>query len=326
MKKNTDIGNYIVHYFQHKESNEKDPVLTAWLDENESNRKLFRQYERIWNESVHYMEKVTFDSNAAWENINHIHQQKNRSHRRLRNLYYTLSGVAASALLFLALSLFGVFDKEDVLFVSMNANYGSRSDITLPDGSTVKLNSGSDITYSYNPQKKIREVHFQGEGFFEISKSNDPFVIKTKDNLEIKVLGTSFNLQAYPEDRIIQASLVEGCIEMSIGKQILHMRAGDIAVFDKNTHQVERKEGILSHTYGWIDNKLYMHNMSLADVCKHMERWYNVEISVQPELGELIHYNGVLQEQTITDIMNSLSHLSKISYQMKGKHISITAK
>ena len=72
--------------------------------------------------------------------------------------------------------------------------------------------------------------------------------------------------------------------------------------------------------------KLYMEDMSLSVVCKYLERWYDVEITLQPGLGEKIRYNGVIQEETVTDVMDALSRLSNISYHVKGKHISITSK
>ena len=86
----------------------------------------------------------------------------------------------------------------------MSADYGNRSEIMLPDGSLVKLNAGSEVVYSYDPKKKTREVDFQGEGFFDVSKSKDPFVIKVAGGLNVRVWGTSFNLQAYTDDPVIQ--------------------------------------------------------------------------------------------------------------------------
>ena len=115
------------------------------------------------------------------------------------NIGYIISGVAATLLLVLGFSKMGVFDKQPEMLVRMTADYGSRSEVVLPDGSVVKLNSGSDITYSYNAKEKIREVNFQGEGFFDVSKNKIPFVIKMNNGLRLKVHGTSFNLQVPPQ-------------------------------------------------------------------------------------------------------------------------------
>ncbi|MDR2914844.1 MAG: DUF4974 domain-containing protein [Tannerella sp.] len=326
MQDNTDIGNHIINHFFNEEKEPKDPVLIEWLDESELNRKAFDRYRKIWNESGYYMETSAFDSGMAWEKINDINRKKERSGRRLRSVYYTLSGAAASILVILALSLMGVFEKDSDVLVRMNADYGSRSDITLPDGSVVKLNSGSDMTYSYNSRKNVREVSFQGEGFFDIAKSNIPFVVRIENGPEVKVLGTTFNLQAYPEDQVIRTSLLEGSVELTYEGEKVVMGSGEMVAFDKKTSVLRLESGVLSHTYGWMENKLYMDNMSLTDVCKYLERWYDVRISIPAEIGESIHYNGVIQEETLSDVLEALSRLSNISYHVKGKNISITSK
>lgn len=104
------------------------------------------------------------------------------------NIGYIISGVAATLLLVLGFSKMGVFDKQPEMLVRMTADYGSRSEVVLPDGSVVKLNSGSDITYSYNAKEKIREVNFQGEGFFDVSKNQD--TVRDQDEQWITLKGT----------------------------------------------------------------------------------------------------------------------------------------
>ena len=146
------------------------------------------------------------------------------------------------------------------------------------------------------------------------------------DGVEVKVLGTSFNLRAYADDPTVQASLVEGHIELGHNNDKLKMKAGDMAEFNKRTSTLKQLSGDVSHSYGWLNNKLYMDDMSLTDVCKYLERWYNVDIHIQEGLGKNIHYNGVIQEETITDVLEALSHLSNIAYHVKGKNISITPK
>lgn len=319
------INDHIVDYLLGGNKEITDPVLQEWLAGSKLNRQELDRYRKIWQESGGYMDIGVFDTDRAWEKVNKSNRQKGILRKRLNNTYYTLSGIAVSILLMILLSLAGIFDKEQEISVSLTADYGNRSEIALPDGSTVKLNSGSDITYVYNSKKKIREVHFQGEGFFDVSKSKTPFVVKMDGGVEVKVLGTSFNLKAYADDPTVQASLIEGRIELEHEKDKLTMKAGEMAEFDRRTNRLKQIDGDLAHSYGWLNNKLYMDDMSLADVCKYLERWYDVNISIQGGLGR-IRYNGVIQEETITDVMAALSQLSNITYHVKGKNISITSK
>jgi len=327
MEEHIDIKDRILtHFMEYEGKDISDPVLIEWLEEDETNRKSFYQYQKIWKESAYYMAMEEFDADRAWRKVNEINQKKVRINRQFKNIVYTLSGAAASLLILFILSFMGLFDNQEDVLMSMATEYGNRSEVKLPDGSVIRLNSGSDITYTYDTKKKVREVQFQGEGFFDVAKSDKPFVVRMANGLEIKVLGTSFNLQAYADDQIVQASLVEGSIEMSHKENQILMEAGDIAVFNKTTNKLASAEGLLSHSYGWLENKLYMDDMPLAEVCKYLERWYNVDISLQPGLGENIRYNGVIKEESISDVMDALSRLSDIRYIVKGKNISITSK
>ena len=283
MEKKKQIGEHIVDHLSERMNEEiVDPVLDEWLAEDESNQEDFKRYKEIWKETGSYLEQKTFNAQYAWDKIDRINKKRYNKRKRLVNIGYIISGVAATLLLVLGFSKMGVFDKQPEMLVRMTADYRSRSEVVLPDGSVVKLNSGSDITYSYNAKENIREVNFQGEGFFDVSKNKIPFVIKMSNGLRLKVHGTSFNLQAYTDEKTVEASLVE--------------------------------------------DKLYMDHMPLASVCKYLERRYDVTIHLQKDLGNSIHYDGVIQEETITDILGVLSRLSDISYNVKGKNISITSK
>jgi ferric-dicitrate binding protein FerR (iron transport regulator) len=210
----------------------------------------------------------------------------------------------------------------------MSTTYGSRSEVVLPDGSLVKLNAGSNIKYHYDKISRIRKVDFSGEAFFEVAKSKKPFEILTPDGLKVKVLGTKFNLSTYPDDHMAQTSLFEGRVELSkAGSSSWVLKPGEMAVLDKTSNQISYAKGEISRSTSWMQNKLYMENMSLEDVCKYLERWYDVHITLSDEqLGEKIHYTGVLKEQTVLDVLNALCHLSSITYELKGKEITINGK
>lgn len=327
MDERKQIGECIVdHLSGGKNEETTDPLLDEWLAEDESNQQDFKRYKKIWKAAGSYVEQESFDARSAWDKIDRINKKREKRRKRIVNIGYLVSGVAATLLLILGLSITGAFMRQPEMWVRMTADYGSRSEVSLPDGTVVKLNSGSDITYSYNAKEKIREVHFQGEGFFDVSKNKIPFVVKMANGLRLRVYGTSFNLQAYGDEQTVEASLVEGCVELDHGNDKLLMNAGDMAVFDKQTKKIKPVSGVLSHSYSWLEDKLYMDHMSLISVCKYLERRYDVTIHLQKDLGDRIHYDGVIQEETITDILEVLSRLSNISYNVKGKNIRITSK
>ncbi len=326
MNRSKDIENRMLRYLLSGQERITDPVLTDWIAESDSNKSIFLQYKKIWTESGYYIEQSAFDTEHSWQKLNEKNREKAKAGKIIKNVCFAISGAAASLLILFALSATDFFNSQTEIVSSTTTAIDNATEVVLPDGSVVKLNSGSEINFSYNPKKKIREVIFHGEGFFDVSKRKDPFVVKMSNNLEIRVFGTSFNLRAYDKDHIVKAALVEGHIEMSYLNDKLPMKSGEIAVFDKQTKEMKHIDGILSHTYGWLEKKLYMDEMSLNEVCKYLERWYNVNINLEQGLGENIHYHGVIQEETITDVLDALSRLSDIKYQIKGNNICITDK
>jgi len=198
--------------------------------------------------------------------------------------------------------------------------------VTLPDGSKIKLNSGSTLSYHFNSLAKVREVSFAGEAFFEVAKAQHPFVIHTPDGLDLKVLGTTFNLTAYPDDPIIKTALVEGKVELSnrLNEKLL-LESGQIAGFEKKSQSLDYLGDELSHAIGWTQNKMYLDNTSLREISIRLERWFNVRIQIVPEnIGDQIRYTGVLEEKTVQDVLDALGELSNIRYTMKGDKIIIS--
>jgi ferric-dicitrate binding protein FerR (iron transport regulator) len=324
MEENKHIGLHIVEYLLNGGNDDiDDSVLAEWLAASESNRADLMKYKKIWEESRSYPDMELFDEKLAWQKTNETIQRKEKFRKRLTHFYYVASGIAAAALLFFTLSYMGLM-KDTTAYVSMTANYGSRSEIVLPDGSKVKLNAGSSIRYAFDRKKNIRELQLQGEGFFDVAKSKSPFVVNMVNGVQVKVLGTTFNLCAYEKDKTVQAALLEGNIELSCDAGKLNLQTGEMAVYDKETNELKKESGIPEHAYGWVNSKIYMEHTSLAEVCKKLERCYNVEITLSGNIGETFHYDGVLQEESITDVLTALSKLSDIKYTINGKNINIS--
>jgi len=329
MEEQFPLGEHLVdHLLNEQQSTVADPQLDKWERANPENKHEFGKYQKIWTATDDVLTLQKFDSEKAWEQVDSkLEILKTRS-RRLKNIVLVVSGMAATLLIFLSLTFYTDLFSTSGATLSMRTTYGSRSEVILPDGSVVKLNAGSNLDYHYDKISQTRKVDFSGEAFFEVTKSKKPFVIETADGLKVKVLGTKFNLSTYPEDRTAQTSLFEGKIELSQnGSPSLILEPGQMAILDKKLNEIKYTEGEISHTTSWMQNKLYMENMSLHEVCIKLERWYDVRITlISNDLGEKIHYTGVLKEQTVLDVLNALCHLSSISYKLNGKEITISGK
>lgn len=302
-----------------------EPELEKWINSSEENQKVYEKYRKIWQGSSDIARMKKFSPEKAWTIIDRKIISTNRKKRRLNNILYTTAGMAASLLIILGLSLFTDIFSSKAEYIELTTNLGNRSSVILPDGTGVELNAGANLAYRFNKYKKTREVRFNGEGFFEVAESPKPFIVQTPAGLTLKVLGTKFNLKAYSEENTIRTTLIEGKVELNVpGNKSLVLEPGQIASYDHVKKELNFTDGLVDHDLGWMNNKLYMDNMSLRDVCTILERSYDVKIVIRDtELGNKIHYTGVLKEETIYDILYALSVLSEIKYHIDGKNIII---
>lgn len=319
------IINYLLSEDEHKSSSVE---LEGWIADDDTHKESLNQYTRIWEQGRILSRRNHFNYQQAWLKVHKEIGRKNVFKKRMQSFGYTAMGMVASLLLFLGLNIFtNIFSSNEIALV-VSTNYGNRSQTTLPDGTVVELNAGSSLSYHFNSRKKIREVQFRGEGYFEVAKCQIPFVVNTKEGLDIKVLGTKFNLTTYAEGNCIVTTLVEGSVEVkSPNNKIMILKPGQTASYDKTGRKLISVDANVSNMLGWRNNKLYMDNMSLQEVAKKLERWYDVIIEFEnPEMGAKFHYTGVLQEETVYDVMNALSRLSNIKYKSTGKKFMLSEK
>ncbi|OQY96621.1 MAG: hypothetical protein B6D37_01485 [Sphingobacteriales bacterium UTBCD1] len=226
---------------------------------------------------------------------------------------------------------------------------GSKSRVELPDGSVVWLNSGSKLTYDKNFGKDIREVSLSGEGFFDVTRMKEkPFIIHTS-SINIKVLGTVFNVKAYPQDKRTETSLIRGRVEVTIrsrpndkiilspneklvvenneivepGKNESGLRKIDSPATDSmlplmsiNKLRYGAEDSSLAET-GWINNKLIFRDETFEDLAIQMERWYNVSIEIRDHELQQKKLNGIFESETIEEALTELKEMIPISFKFE---------
>jgi len=179
--------------------------------------------------------------------------------------------------------------------------YGKRSKITLSDGTVVHLNAGSRFVF---PEKFVgnqRKVLLVGEAFFEVhSNKEKPFVVKTlEEDMSIKVVGTKFNVSAYPTDESITTVLKEGEVHIVKQKNIFQktatvLKPGQLALWDKKEGKIELATVNTDNYTLWTEGLLYFQSESLVNITKKLERFYNIEIEYVTTFDNKIHITGKL--------------------------------
>lgn len=194
--------------------------------------------------------------------------------------------------------------------------YGNQSKITLADNTVVWLNAGSRLIYPSQFSGETREVLLFGEAYFEVTKNDkQPFVVKTSD-LQVKVLGTKFNISAYAEDKIIQTVLAEGSVAIRRNNAGLFEREqvlnpNQLAAFNKNSAETRIYEVNAAYYTLWTKGLLSFDEVDFNRILKKVERFYNVSFRFEePTLG-LIRISGKLDLKQHREEV--LEYLEKVS-------------
>lgn len=194
--------------------------------------------------------------------------------------------------------------------------YGSRSVITLADGSMVWLNAGSRLIYPSQFVDKTREVFLVGEALFDVKKNEtQPFVVKTAD-VKIAVKGTRFNVSAYPEDYSVQTVLAEGSVEINRNNASLFEKGvtlvpGQMAYFNKKSKDTRIINVDVNHYTLWTEGLFNFSNTDLNRITKRLERYYNISFHFDDPLSGTIQITGKLDvTQTMSEVFEYLSKLT----------------
>ena len=198
--------------------------------------------------------------------------------------------------------------------------YGSRSKITLADGSLVWLNAGSRLIYPSAFVDKKREVLLVGEAFFEVTKNEkQPFFVKTAD-VEIKVLGTQFNVSAYPEDYSVQTALAEGSVELSCSNAGLldkkvKLAPGELAYFNKKSKETVIYNVDVEYYTLWTQGLFSFSNTDLNRIIRKLERFYNIRFQFDDPLKGSIQITGKLDvTKEKNEVFEYLSNLTGLDF------------
>lgn len=268
----------------------------------------------------------------VWEKIR---QQEQASLRRRRFMGSTLwLGIAASIVLLVGASLFIPYVAGKYAAVRTNTvrvPNGKTYKLTLSDGSSVRLNSGSTLVYPITFKDSIRQVELIGEGYFDIAPDKaHPFIVKT-DKINVRVLGTIFNLRAYPDDDNVETALLQGKIEVelpNVNKKWVLNPLQKLSVEGKSNpliklsaiRKLDREDKMDTET-AWLQNILAFENESFGELAKKLERRYDVQIIFKDPRLKAQLISGVFEKETLEQSLDILTLTTPFTYEVKGKVI-----
>jgi ferric-dicitrate binding protein FerR (iron transport regulator) len=215
-------------------------------------------------------------------------------------------------------------ESEKVAMTKMTTPPGIQSQIELPDGSHVWLNSESEIYFpsTFKGQER-REIELTGEGYFEVvSNSKKPFIVSVGNELNVKVTGTCFNISAYKNEPEVSVALVKGGVTIQkekdgTGRLLAKMKPGEVAKFDKEHHEISvAGDKDLESYISWKDGKFIFVNEPFESVLRRMERKYNVKYKIED--SQLLKYRitATFLDETLEEFLRIITVSSPIKYEI----------
>ena len=359
----TEIDNLILRYLSGETSEQETRQIQEWLQGKKENRQLFARHKKLWlgcRELAGYdAEQVKSDRIKVDLKIRNFELQLklNRANWRIRLLSY-----AASVILLIGMtSLWYVMRKDTpvkqhiIAFTGgeIEAPYGSKSLITLPDGSKVWLNAGSKMSYPPDFGVTSRNVYLTGEAYFDVAKMEEiPFFVNT-DVMKIKVYGTTFNVKAYKDDDIVEATLDSGAISIirnDSPNQEISVEPNQKITIPRNKQKIPASPATASNSNStatstvmpkpleslniqkvksteaitaWKDNRMIFDQEPLESLAKQLERRYNVQVHFSDERIKSIRFTAAIKEMPIDQVLEAISLSSPIRYRIKGTEVTL---
>lgn len=302
----------------------------------------------------------------AWKRVHRtivrtkpLHLMNSAAHFVIRN-----RGIAAAFLSVIVITgamlggyLLRPVPQPDEAITTIYSPAGQRTEITLPDNSKVMLNSKTTLKYSAAFNTSNREIFLDGEAYFDVKKGNLPFEVKT-EALNIRVLGTAFNVKCYSDEAVAEATLVRGSmivekldnesnvseeIKLKPNQKVVINKVRESLIAEKEdespgqanatraaevkVHQAKSLNLVDSYdtqkSTGWIDGLLIVEGESLGDLSKKIERRYDVTIVFMSETLKTFKYTGTLKEYSLEQVLKALEATSPIDYRVDKNMVYI---
>ena len=212
---------------------------------------------------------------------------------------------------------------EKLAYNKVNVPRGGEYQLTLSDGSKVQLNSMSSIRFPVQFAQDCRLVELEGEAYFEVSKTGQPFIVQTK-GMKIEVLGTTFNISAYANEEY-QTTLVSGSVKVQTengSNRIL--KPSEQACITSGSNQINVRNVDTAFYTSWIHGKINFKDQRLDDIMKTLARWYDMDVVYENEATKELRFGCYVNRYNeITPLVKLLEQTGRVTVTVEGKTIKI---
>lgn len=314
--------NLLLHILTGEASPEEKEEFYHQLENKEKERELFFEVKSLWLRYSMQNTIVTADSDFEnlWETISRKKKQV--------SWFVGQQILRYAAVLIFVLGLGGVagyfvgqnkLKYPDSGIQKYTATRGSVSIVEFPDGTKVWLNSESELTFREDHKTKQRLAELTGEAYFEVAHRNDcPLMVKV-GNFIVRDLGTTFNIKAYPGDKYIETSLVEGKADIlsKSGTPILTLKPGESTMYSVENNKMEMRKISDNVLSAWRDGKFVIRDQRLEDIFAELSRWYGVEFRFENDKLRNYRFTGNIKKTTTAQhVLKMLKTTTDFNYRI----------
>lgn len=309
-----------------KTSGKEDEALYEELSSSKEHLSRFRKIKL----GIERYEREQTDTSFVAQDLNLL--RRKISHKRRFQIGRSILKYAAVFLLTIGLVELWHYQRSNIDPVQYNCMMvarGEQSRIVLSDSTVVWLASDSRLEFPDHFGKEERKVLLAGKAYFKVAHNKDvPFIVKTQD-AQVKVLGTEFNIQAYPNEPVIETSLIKGCVDIRFfggnktkarGKI---MRPGEKICFNKANNRFVSTAFDAHQELSWREGRLSFRDESFLHISRRLERFYDVHITFENEKIKDYRYSGDFDEESIQEALEAISKITPFNFQKEGREIII---
>lgn len=321
---NIENSDLPIRFISGETTPEESKLLEQWLNHSPENKKYFDEILRVFNNQLSDQESSEFDTDQAWHTINKSNTAEVPMLNKKRSLLVQITRVAAFFILLVGIAgVYFLINPKKVILESQVYVV----DFQLPDGSSTTLNKNSTLEYTLGDfGKQKREVTLKGEAFFDV-KTNPllPFIIYT-DNIEIEVVGTSFNVCSYPNDDIVEVTVKTGKVKVKHRDEEILLSADEKARYTKTTKLIAQHLNKDPNYLGWKTKKYIFEDSPIEQVLKTIEKDFDVHFILNNKEFRQCRLFSHFDNNKLDDILTILKHTFNIEYSIQGNQIFIEGK
>ena len=314
----------LIHYIKGDKISDQELIeILDWIELSKENLAKYNELKNLW--VISGLDRAEADySQKATKKAIHI------SRFSVAHSIWRYAAIFIFAFLFGAGSLYYLnrihSNQLSEVYNEIQVPKGEKSSITLYDGTKVWLNSGTTLKYPVVFSNNLRKVYLVGEAYFDVAKNkNQPFIVNA-DKIDIEVLGTRFDVCAYPGDKEYLVTLEEGSVHARSVKnnsQVI-LSPGEQGVFSIKTNTITRTQVNTALYSSWKENLLHLEDAELGEVIKKMERWYGIDIEIDKSFDPQEKYNLTIKTESLREMLKLLSKTTPMEYEIYEDKVMIT--